>query len=300
MLMHSRLKKKGTIKGSSYCEEGYSVAFFLKDGTTTVYLPEIEGYYSGAEEEDFCVMTSNQFADEKLSTTLAAKWYDSDPTKAIQKEFANSRSAIYDHTMTVDRLKTVFGSLKENDVRVIFWKGHGGIYTAENGETVFNFLLGEDVSDQSNERYREDRNADGTDIPRVVTMLNGKGIRKYAITYKFVEQYMCQNPGGLFFTVSCNAAADGQQMARSILEKGFETYVGSSDVVQMTYGATTTTYSAGDTSVDSEDSFFAAMCAQLSDKRETQYIVSRFKKSESTDLYADLLKSAQAFQITLQ
>lgn len=230
------LEEKGTIRGSSYCEEGYSVAFFLKDGTTTVYLPEIEGYYSGAEEEDFCVMTSNQFVDEKLSTTLAAKWYDSDPTKTIREEFVNSRSAIYDHTMTVDRLKTVFGSLKENDVRVIFWKGHGGIYTAENGETVFNFLLGEDVSDQSNERYREDRNADGTDIPRVVTMLNGKGIRKYAITYKFVEQYMCQNTGGLFFTVSCNAAADGQQMARTILEKGFETYVGSSDVVQMSYG----------------------------------------------------------------
>lgn len=114
--------------------EGYSVAFFLKDGTTTVYFPDIEDCYSGTEEEAFLVATFNHFADEKLDAMLAEKWHDSDPTKAIRKEFPKSGAAIYDHTLMVDGLKTVFGTLDAQEVRAIFWKGHGGVYTAANGE----------------------------------------------------------------------------------------------------------------------------------------------------------------------
>ena len=44
--------------------EGYSVAFFLKDGTTTVYFPDIEDCYSGTKEEAFLVATFNHFATD--------------------------------------------------------------------------------------------------------------------------------------------------------------------------------------------------------------------------------------------
>lgn len=230
------LKEEGVIAGCSYCEEGYSVAFFMKDGTTTVYFPDIEDCYSGTEDEAFLVATFNHFTDEKLDAMLAEKWHDSDPTKAIRKEFPKSGAAIYDHTLTVDGMKTVFGTLDAQDVRAIFWKGHGGVYTAANGEKVFSFRLGEDVSSQKEQVYREDRKAAGAEVPGVVKATGSEGIEQYAITYKFVEKYMCQKSGGLFFTVSCMATADGMKMAHTILDKGFEAYVGSSDVVQCTYG----------------------------------------------------------------
>ena len=78
--------------------EGYSVAFFLKDGTTTVYFPDIEDCYSGTEEEAFLVATFNHFATD-------GRWAENG-----------------------------IGTLDAQEVRAIFWKGHGGVYTAANGE----------------------------------------------------------------------------------------------------------------------------------------------------------------------
>lgn len=53
-----------------------------------------------------------------------------------------------------------------------------------------------------------------------------------------------------------------------------------------------TTYFIGDTPVDSEESFYAAMREPLSGKKETRYVISRFDRKESEDLYLDLQESA--------
>ena len=46
------LEEQGTIEGSAMCREGFSVSFFLRDGSTSVYLPPINDYYAGGEDQD--------------------------------------------------------------------------------------------------------------------------------------------------------------------------------------------------------------------------------------------------------
>ena len=46
------LEEQGTIEGSAMCREGFSVSFFLRDGSTSVYLPPIKDYYAGGEDQD--------------------------------------------------------------------------------------------------------------------------------------------------------------------------------------------------------------------------------------------------------
>ena len=44
-----------------------------------------------------------------------------------------------------------------------------------------------------------------------------------------------------------------------------------------------TTYFIGDTPVDSEESFYAAMREPFSGKKETRYVISRFDRKESEE-----------------
>ncbi len=60
-----------------------------------------------------------------------------------------------------------------------------------------------------------------------------------------------------------------------------------------------TTYFIGDTPVDSEESFYAAMREPFSGKKETRYVISRFDRKESEDLYLDLQESAQVFRVEI-
>ena len=90
-------------------------------------------------------------------------------------------------------MKTVFGTLDAQDVRAIFLEGtRRGSIPQRTGEKVFSFRLGEDVSSQKEQVYREDRKAAGAEVPGVVKATGSEGIEQYAITYKFVEKYMCQ------------------------------------------------------------------------------------------------------------
>lgn len=60
-----------------------------------------------------------------------------------------------------------------------------------------------------------------------------------------------------------------------------------------------TTYFIGDTPVDSEESFYAAMREPLSGKKETRYVISHFDRKKSEDLYLDLQESAQTFRVEI-
>ena len=42
----------------------------------------------------------------------------------------------YDGDLTAAELQDILGSLDEDQIRALFWRGHGGIYTEKNGEVV--------------------------------------------------------------------------------------------------------------------------------------------------------------------
>ena len=49
------------------CREGFSVSFFLRDGSTSVYLPPIKDYYAGGEDQDLRIGVVDMLSWLKLT-----------------------------------------------------------------------------------------------------------------------------------------------------------------------------------------------------------------------------------------
>lgn len=256
-----KLEKKGSIQGTAYCKEGYSVSFFLKDGTTTVYLPPIEDYYSGGEDFGVYVI------DLTTASDVNSLGY-SNPGDTIVDSCEKAWKMDYDNDITISELKSCMNALDENNVRAIFWRGHGGIYVTENDETVFCFCLNEKVTEEKEEKYKEDREGKDKSDPPVIDVYDGK--KRYAINYKFIEKYMCNVYGGLFITGACESGADGGKMALTILDKGFDAYVGVNDNVNQLYSSEILSQVAKNLTQKDEDGYYMDIETALN-KAEKSY-----------------------------
>lgn len=221
-----QLKEAGIIQGATYNAQGHSVAFFLKDGTTSLYLPSIENSYSGAASEEFGVMsvTALGFVSSTVisglsgggAETAAETIYDKAPEYTELFKLKNSDTKI-------DNLKRTLGSLGENSVRALFWRGHGDVYTELDGSTRVAFVINEKKTRSSQEKYYDDLH-EGGDTPKTLASCGNY----YAVNSLFFDTYLSQVDGGLFYCGCCQSANDGGDMARILFGKGFDAYCGSS------------------------------------------------------------------------
>ena len=251
------LENKGEIAGSAYCEEGFSVSFFLEDGSATVYLPSIKEASAGGGDMGVGVFNMIRFPDNTAG-------YE-DPGKIITSGVTGFQSFSHSPDVTIPELKDFFGSLTDNRIRAVFWQSHGGLYTAQNGEKVFAFVLNEKVTEEKEAQYRQDRIASGGHGPAVVTSGN-----KYALTFFFFQDYMCQVKGGLFFTGACYSMADdGNRMAQVFLDKGFDVYAGVTDTVNQLYSNEVLSETAGNLTRLNEQGCFEEFQAALSKAEES-------------------------------
>lgn len=229
------LASKGVIEDCAYCDEGYSVSFFLNDGSTAVYIPELEEYYSNGEEFSIGVIDLHTFGEKAQHVASNIFWNDptlfySNPGKTIKKAFPSSSYNEYDSKATLTDLRFFLGSLAENKVRAIFWRGHGGFYTTKNGQKLV-FGTREKITNKTIERYKGIVDEDAY----VEIFYNDndkkKGVFYYGITSIFFEDFMSNVDGGLFFTTACHSAQDGGEMANTLRSKGFDTYVGATEAI---------------------------------------------------------------------
>ena len=218
-----KLEEAGEIEGCAYCDEGYSVSFFLNDGTTTVYAPELQDYYS--DGEDFQVYLVDSFMGFQ---NINAAINFTHPGKTIKKVFPATSYTDYNSSTTIADIKLFMGALSENNVRAVFWRSHGSYYTDKNGTTRSVLGTSEKLSKRNKEYYKEDLEAD-----RLLTFTSGH----YAITKHFIETYLYPVRGGLFFTQSCHGTSDGGDLGRAFIEKGFDAYVGGNGSIYIPYGS---------------------------------------------------------------
>ena len=177
----------GVIEGSAYCEDSYSVSFFLPDGGTVVYMPSIRDFYTGsAGDEDICIGVMDEVPlSDKVVTDSTYK----NPADTIKKEISTASSEEFDTSMTLNDLKTFLGSIPSRNVRAVFWRGHGGVYTARDGSTVFAFCTREKVTAQKEKQYEQERMVPEDGSTRLI-VTSGKMMEYYAITYKLFEKYL--------------------------------------------------------------------------------------------------------------
>ena len=217
------LVDSGEIEDAAYCEEGASVSFFLNDGSTTVYLPSIQDTWAG--EGDQGILTVN------LTSGLENTGH-ANAGETIANTVSGFQTFDYDDDLTVAELKNILGSMDDNQIRALFWRGHGGIYTEENGEVVFAFVLDEKMTEEKESIYAEDRRKPDNGGPSLLNICGGK---TYGVNYRFFEKYACEVDGGLFFTGSCYSGADGGRLADTLINKGFDAYVGASNAINIVY-----------------------------------------------------------------
>lgn len=224
------LADAGIIEGSSYNEQGKTVAFFLKDGSTYVYFPQIDQCYSG-DGNDFAVMsiTSLGLMEDAVITGFNPPddWFSAAGAVDAAKEIYKNVPEYTEHInmtnskTTVDDLRRAFAALSDDGVRVIFWRSHGNVYTDSEGVVQTAFVINEKKTRENELKYYDDRHSGGN-VPQTLA-LSGK---KYAINGNFFDVYMCNMSGGLFYCGACQSA--NGNLGDIILEKGFDAFCGSS------------------------------------------------------------------------
>lgn len=217
------LVDSGEIEDTAYCEEGASVSFFLNDGSTTVYLPSIQDTWAGEGNQG--ILTVN------LTSGLENTGH-ANAGETIASNVNEFQTFEYDDDLTVAELKDILESMDENQIRALFWRGHGGIYTEKNGEVIFAFVLNEKMTAEKESLYAKDRRKPDDGSPLLLNICGGK---TYGVNYLFFEKYTCEMDGGLFFTGSCYSGADGGRMADTLINKGFDAYVGASNAINILY-----------------------------------------------------------------
>lgn len=217
------LEDAGYIDGCSYNDTGKSVAFFLHDGTTSVYFPPVKDCCSGAYDYTVTGITTLTLVDDAVISTItgfgsddAAKHVGDNAPEYTQVD--NLKRGM----CTVPYLREYFGSLDENNVRTIFWRSHGGLYTDRLGVQRVSFILNDKITEDKDQDYDEYLHTVGDTAASVA-----KSDEYYAVNSKFFELYMSEVDGGLFYCGACYSGADGGVAASTFIDKGFHAYAGA-------------------------------------------------------------------------
>lgn len=226
-----KLSDAGIIETATYCEDSYTVAFFLNDGTTSLYTPKIAGMYSGSGD-DFSVLSV--VGTGAISNAMDTMWDQGGSVKSashIYDEVDECTEHIrYDSGNTVAELRLLLGGLKNSKTRAIFWRGHGCLYNHPDGTQMLALIIGQRVSDRTEELYQDDRTSDDGTPSTLATAGN-----YYAVNTCFFDTYLNHVDGGLFFCGSCYGGADGGDMAELLLRRGFQAYCGATGSIQVSY-----------------------------------------------------------------
>ena len=237
-LFAQQLAQASVIQGSAYNDTGKTVSFFLNDGTTYVYFPIIENAYSGSEYGVVSIDTLGVIKDV-IVTSYTSMGHEevgsSDAAEAIYKncpEYTTWNDLNYKET-TISNLKQFLGTLNQNNIRAIFWRGHGNVYTADDGTDRVAFIIGEKGSDKTDLKYKEDL-LGTTTVGNSPSMIRCKD-NLYAINDVFFATYTCNVNGGLFFSGTCYGDCVGSIMSRTLFAKGFDAYCGATNTIGTMY-----------------------------------------------------------------
>ena len=277
------LQTEGIIKECSYCEEGYSVAFELLDGGLTLYMPSIEGCYSGGDFENFGVMAidttgniTNSVAkvedvalDVFMGLETAGSYESADYIYESVDEYIDYHEFGYQDTYP--SLIHCIQNLNSYHTRAVFWRGHGGIFMhPATGKRQVALCLGEsfqDGVDGTRAKYEKDWKDNR------ITNTSVRAVSYICVTNEFFEEYLPEVYGGMFFCGSCMSYRT-DSLAKVFIGKGFDAYIGAKNSIEIYFS----------------DVYMGALAEALCEKEEdgsyiklTDAIVKATKKAGSAD-----------------
>lgn len=233
------LEKQGEIDECAFCEESGAVSLFLKNGSVFVYLPSIRDTFSGGNY-GVMALTQVKLWQSAISSGLGAVGSPYLSAKYVYdncKEYTLLDNITKDYlTMkeyaTIDNIKGKLQTLRENNIRVIFWGAHGGVAKIKDkdGNLIKTAVF------QVNDKVTDERQYESGGEEIIIRGDGSSDGPYYLLTNFFFENNMDQVDGGLFFCTACYSLADGGTMAKVFLDKGFDCYVGTSNAMLMTYG----------------------------------------------------------------
>lgn len=233
------LRNAGYIQNVWYHDETDTVTFHLNNNTISLYMPNVEDTLGN---KDYSVASIFAFSDKEQKAinigTSGSPVKSANLIKNKVDDYTNHFQL--GNTATVREVAYFLQSLNDNHIRAIFWAGHGSGYNygiSDDGSINADcgFVLGEKVNTatENDSIFAEDFIYDPVNNQNPAIIKCGDN---YCITYRFIEKYMEEVDGGLFFSVSCYGSIGGF-MPDVILNKGFDAYVGSDGRLQQKYGA---------------------------------------------------------------
>ncbi len=243
------LADQGVIEDCIYCAENNSIVVVPHDGITTVY-----GFGSkGTNAGDYHSLGSMSvmgmtLSNELVNQVLDEVFFHDVETHGVVEAAEYVYSQLEDYTLcdrvgrpqnTVNGLKDHLMNMKANNIRVLFWDSHGGLFPVTGLDAVpgkqeygVMFTLPEKYSDEkAMGEYSEDIAAQ-----RIVReYVESWHDYYFCVTYKFFERYLPQMDGGLFICGACYSAADGGYTWRIFQSKGFDAYIGASGEISSNY-----------------------------------------------------------------
>ncbi|MDO5549842.1 MAG: hypothetical protein Q4F76_01605 [Lachnospiraceae bacterium] len=216
------LEEDGAIQSCIRDEDANSVTMVLDTGGRILFAPHVKDTYSGS----YSVSTVNAVGFGE--TVPVAVVYNGGKSVKDYGEYTlemmeecEDWSHLDDQEVSVRNVRDMLADVSKDNCRLIYWRGHG---CKSDGKSVL--ALAETINAETSQEFSEDIEAG--------ILLAGDS--NYWITPEFVEKYMSKaSDGGLFFCGSCFSAADDGQLARAFLDKGFQAYVGASDLILNIY-----------------------------------------------------------------
>ena len=227
-----QLKQNGIILDCSYCEDSFTVAFFLDDSNVTLYVPKIRDYYAyGTEDFSVSSVDSLSLTDDVVITSLdalsrfpvAGSQESAKIITASAKQYTLHQDMNRANLKSLSDVKNWMASLGKNGTRVVLWRGHGTVYKERTGKKTACWMVPVAVNNSDDASYRDNEYSildDGTN---------------YAVSESFWQKYCSDVDGALFYCGSCHSGYDACSAAKVFFAKGFDVFAGAEDAIFTLY-----------------------------------------------------------------
>ncbi len=215
------LEEKGKIKQCIRDEDADSVTMVLETGARIFFAPHIKDTYGGYSVDTVNAVDFGDTVPVSVVFNGGKTVHDYGEYTMEMMSECEDWSHLDDTEVSVRNVRDMLEDVSRDDCRLIYWRGHGN---KSDGKSVF--MLAETENAATSQEFSQDIEEGNLIV----------GDPNYWITPGFIEKYMSETEeGGLFFCGACFSAADGGQMARAFLDKGYQAYVGTSDTVMNIY-----------------------------------------------------------------
>ena len=271
-LIAKELLAQGKIRSYKYSEEANHVEMIFLNGLDYIYQPmdgQTFGGFGVSGIESFNRMDSNMANVSTLSTFRSRT---DDISKKI--DACKSYTILTSSNATIPHIYRMLRNCSANNTEVFVWSSHSVV--TEKG-VFLGFMTGDKYSATKYEGYAKllkYSTEKGVASNEYVGLCNGY----FYVKEPFVNRYMTKVERGVFFSTACDSLTDNAKMCKTILNKGFNSFIGTVTGILIVYAE------------DIMEKFINHMCDYEEGKDYTITVSEAFKRAtenNETDMWGN-------------